>query len=52
MSRDEVVDKATDLIAPVIGDTHCRELVERTLGIEDISDMTALQPHLLVKSET
>jgi 2-methylcitrate dehydratase PrpD len=48
MSRAEVVDKATDLIAPVIGDARCRELVERTLGIEDISDMTALRPLLLV----
>jgi 2-methylcitrate dehydratase PrpD len=51
MSRDEVVDKAADLIAPVIGEARCSQLIDRTLSIEDIPDITALRPLLLVTGE-
>jgi 2-methylcitrate dehydratase PrpD len=47
MSRDEVITKATALIAPIIGDARCRELIERTLEIERIPDITSLRSLLL-----
>jgi 2-methylcitrate dehydratase PrpD len=48
MSWEEVVAKATDLIAPVVGEVRCRELVEQVLDIENVHDMTSLRPAYLL----
>jgi 2-methylcitrate dehydratase PrpD len=47
MSWEEVAAKATDLIAPVIGDVRCRELVELSGDMERIADINSLRPLLL-----
>jgi 2-methylcitrate dehydratase PrpD len=52
MSREEVVAKANDLIAPISGAARCRELIERTLEIDRMKDVTQLRPLLVVSSDT
>jgi 2-methylcitrate dehydratase PrpD len=42
MTRDEVVDKARDLIAPVLGTATTRRLITTTLALESITDVRAL----------
>lgn len=49
MSRDEVVDKARDLIEPVLGASKAGELIASLLAIEEVSDVRSLRP-LLQKS--
>ncbi len=49
MSMTEVAAKAIDLIAPVIGDSRCRELIEFTGNIEQVADITVLRPLLVAK---
>jgi 2-methylcitrate dehydratase PrpD len=46
MSREEVVDKATDLIAPVLGDDKTSRLVETIFDIERLDSVRTLQPLL------
>jgi len=46
MSREEVVNKATDLIAPVLGDDKTTRLVETIFGIERLGSVRALGPLL------
>lgn len=46
MPRGEVVDKATDLIAPVLGTATAQKLVDAVLGIEAVRDIRALRPLL------
>jgi 2-methylcitrate dehydratase PrpD len=46
MSRAEVVDKARDLIAPVLGSEPCRHLIETVLAIETMTDIRQLGPLL------
>jgi 2-methylcitrate dehydratase PrpD len=46
MSRDEVVAKATDLIAPVLGANQARTLIARLLTIDAMSNVRALRPML------
>ena len=46
MSRDEVIAKARDLMAPVLGATGCDKLIERMLGIETVTDVRELRPLL------
>lgn len=46
MTRDEVVAKARDLIAPVLGPTKCRELLARVLDLENVGDLRQLRPLL------
>jgi len=46
MSREEVVSKARDLIAPVLGDGQCTKLIERMLGLENVKDVRELRPLL------
>ena len=48
MSRDEVVAKATDLMAPVLGEARARALIARLLTIDGLSDIRALRPMLQV----
>ena len=43
MSRGEVVDKARDLIAPVIGPASAQKLIDAVLALETIKEITALR---------
>jgi 2-methylcitrate dehydratase PrpD len=46
MTRAEVVDKAMDLTAPVLGNATARTLVQRVLALETVRDVRALRPLL------
>lgn len=46
MSRQEVVSKATDLMAPVLGAAATRSLIDSVYAIESLSDVRALTPLL------
>jgi hypothetical protein len=49
MPRGEVVDKARDLIAQVLGAATTQKLIETLLTIETVKDIRTLRP-LLQKS--
>jgi 2-methylcitrate dehydratase PrpD len=46
MTRDEVVEKARDLIAPVLGTAACSVLVDRLLSLETLRNIRELRPAL------
>jgi 2-methylcitrate dehydratase PrpD len=46
MSREEVVAKATDLIAPVLGAAAARTVIARLLTLDALSDVRTLRPML------
>ena len=46
MPRAEVVDKARDLIAPVLGAATAQKLIDTVLGIESVKDVRTLRPLL------
>jgi 2-methylcitrate dehydratase PrpD len=46
MTRSEVVAKATDLIAPILGVAKCSELVKKVFQLESASDIRELRPLL------
>jgi 2-methylcitrate dehydratase PrpD len=46
MSRAEVIEKARDLIAPVLGRETSERLIETVFAIESVSDVRALRPLL------
>jgi 2-methylcitrate dehydratase PrpD len=46
MPRDEVVDKARDLIAPVLGAATAQKLIDTLLAIEGVRDLRTLRPLL------
>ena len=46
MSREEVVDKVRDLIAPVLGAPTCNKLIETVLSLEKVKDIRELRPLL------
>jgi 2-methylcitrate dehydratase PrpD len=46
MTRDEVVEKARDLIAPVLGAATCSTLIEKSLSLETLRDVRGLRPAL------
>lgn len=46
MTRDEVVAKARDLIAPVLGAATTGKLIDRILHLEDVKDVRELRPLL------
>jgi 2-methylcitrate dehydratase PrpD len=46
MTRTEVVDKARDLIAPVLGPPTSQRLIETLLGIDAVKDIRTLRPLL------
>ncbi|HKH73103.1 MAG TPA: MmgE/PrpD family protein [Vicinamibacterales bacterium] len=46
MTRAEVVDKARDLIAPVLGMATAQKLIDTLLAIEAVKDVRALRPLL------
>jgi 2-methylcitrate dehydratase PrpD len=46
MPREEVVAKARDLIAPILGADICARLIERVLALETLTDIRELRPLL------
>jgi hypothetical protein len=46
MSRREVIEKARDLTAPVLGRDKAERLIETVFAIETGADIRALQPLL------
>ena len=46
MTREEVVDKARDLIAPVLGSATCTALINKLLALETLKDVSELRPEL------
>ena len=46
MTRDEVVDKARDLIAPVLGASTTSSLITKLLALETLRDVRELRPAL------
>jgi 2-methylcitrate dehydratase PrpD len=46
MPRAEVVEKARDLIAPVLGANIARQLIDRLLSINTVADIRSLRPLL------
>src|SRR5882724_8511085 len=46
MTREEVIDKARDLIAPVLGTAVCSTLIEKLLSLESVKDIRGLRPLL------
>lgn len=46
MTREEIVDKARDLIAPVLGDPVAQRLITTLLEIETVDDIRLLRPLL------
>jgi 2-methylcitrate dehydratase PrpD len=46
MTRDEVVDKARDLITPVLGSATCSALIGKLLSLETVKDIRELRPAL------
>lgn len=47
MSRDEVVAKARDLMAPILGESRCQRLIRKIIALERISDMSSLRSLLV-----
>jgi 2-methylcitrate dehydratase PrpD len=43
MTREEVVEKARDLIAPVLGASICKALLEKLLALETLKDVRELR---------
>jgi 2-methylcitrate dehydratase PrpD len=48
MTRDEIIAKAHDLMAPVLGGEACAKLIKKVLGIENVKDIRELRPLLAV----
>jgi 2-methylcitrate dehydratase PrpD len=46
MTRDEVVEKARDLITPVLGAATCSNLINKMLSLETLRDVRELRPSL------
>jgi 2-methylcitrate dehydratase PrpD len=46
MSRSEVMAKARDLIAPVLGHQKSERLIETVYALETVRDIRSLQPLL------
>jgi len=46
MTRNEVVDKARDLIAPVIGPPAAQKLIDAVFALETLKEIRALRPLL------
>ena len=46
MSRAEVIDKARDLIAPVLGREKSERLIETVYEIETVTEIRKLRPLL------
>jgi 2-methylcitrate dehydratase PrpD len=46
MTRGEIVAKARDLIAPILGAVQCASLIDRVLNLDQVKDIRELRPLL------
>jgi 2-methylcitrate dehydratase PrpD len=46
MSEDEIVGKARDLVAPVLGSEKCTALIDQILALERVKNVRELRPLL------
>jgi 2-methylcitrate dehydratase PrpD len=46
MSRSEVIEKARDLIVPVVGSEKAQGLIDAVYGIEKVAEVRSLRPLL------
>ena len=46
MTRQEIVDKASDLISPVLGSATCSKLIEKIFALDSLRDIRELRPVL------
>jgi len=46
MTSDEIVAKARDLIAPILGTAQCASLIDRVLNLDRVRDIRELRPLL------
>jgi len=46
MTREEIIAKARDLMAPVIGTAKCQSLIDRVFDIESVRNVAQLRPLL------
>jgi 2-methylcitrate dehydratase PrpD len=46
MTRDEIVAKSRDLIAPVLGSATASDLIDKVLKIENVKNVRELRPLL------
>jgi 2-methylcitrate dehydratase PrpD len=46
MTRDEIVEKARDLVTPVLGVQACAKLIESVLALDEIKNIRELRPLL------
>ncbi len=46
MTSDEIVAKARDLIAPILGTAQCASLIDRVVNLEKVRDIRELRPLL------
>jgi len=46
MTRDEIVAKARDLIAPILGTAQCANLIDGVLNLDQVRDIRELRPLL------
>ncbi len=46
MTREEIVAKGRDLMAPILGTAQCAKLVEKLLDLEQVKDIRELRPLL------
>jgi 2-methylcitrate dehydratase PrpD len=46
MPREEIVGKATDLMAPFLGAAKCKRLIDELFDLERAKDIRALRPLL------
>jgi 2-methylcitrate dehydratase PrpD len=46
MSREEVIEKARDLMAPVIGAANSNRLIDKVMSLESVTDIRELRPLL------
>ena len=46
MPREEVIAKARDLIAPVLGSTSCAVLIDKVMALDSVKDVRELRPVL------
>jgi len=46
MPRSEVVDKAKDLMSPVLGGANTGKLIDALLALETVKDIRTLRPLL------
>ena len=51
MTREEVVEKARDLMTPVLGAAVCAKLIETVLNLESVKNIRDLRPLLQRQKE-